>query len=286
MINAPLTHDTRDFNGIYLHVVYAGDPEAEPLILLHGFPEFWYAWRNQIDALVNAGFRLIMPDMRGYNLSAKPDGVEDYNLDVLADDVIALMDSTGREKVTIIGHDWGGAIAWHTANKFPERVKKLVVLNVPHNAIFAKSLRESVSQKLKCWYMGFFQLEGIPEKVTGLGNWSVMAWWAFSGSAGFTSDVLAQYRQAWSQPGAMTAMMNYYRAVRRARPKPLPSQRIDDMPVLLIWGKRDRVFSNDLAQASIDLCQHGQVGYIENGTHWVQNDSPDAVNACLLNFLA
>lgn len=286
MIASPLTHDVLHLNGTYLHIVTAGNPDGEPLLLLHGFPEFWYAWRNQIDPLVEAGFHLIMPDMRGYNLSAKPDTVAAYNMDVLAEDVIALIDSTGKEKVTVIGHDWGGAVAWFTANKFPERVNKLVVMNVPHNPVFAQALRTSTVQKLKCWYMAFFQLDKLPERVVGLGNWSVLARWAFRGNAGFSDADIEQYQQAWSQPRAMTAMTNYYRAVQQARPKSLPSPRIDDLPVLLIWGKQDRVFGTDLAQASIDLCNQGEVAYIENGTHWVQNDAPQAVNTHLLRFLS
>jgi len=271
-------------NGIHLHVVQTGREDGIPVILLHGFPEFWYGWRNQIDALVEAGFRLYIPDQRGYNLSDKPPEIAAYNLDVLAADIVGLIDHIGVKKIRLVGHDWGGGAAWWLANKYPERLEKLTVLNIPHHAAFSRALRDNPVQKRKSWYMAFFQLPKIPELLIRLGNGSLFAKWAFKDSPGFTAEDIQLYKQAWAQPDAITGMLNWYRAVRKTRPARLASPRIQ-VPTLLIWGKRDAVFEPEIAQKSIELCDDGCLAYIDHATHWVHHDAAEEVNRLLIEWL-
>ena len=284
MIRTPLEHENIATNGIRLHVVIAGPEDGTPVILLHGFPEFWYAWRNQIDALADAGFRLYMPDQRGYNLSDKPRAITDYSLDLLADDIIGLLDHIGVEKGFVVGHDWGGGAAWWLANRTPERIAKLTLLNIPHHAAFSRALRNDKEQRRRSRYMAYFQLPIIPEISVRAFNWRLLAGWAFGESQAFTAEDLEQYKQAWAQPGAITGMLNWYRAVRKAPPKRLDTPRIT-VPTTLIWGKRDHVMKPELAEKSIELCDEGHLHYIDEATHWVQHEAADEVNQVLIDWL-
>lgn len=276
-------------NGVQLHVQQAGPADGQLVILLHGFPEFWYGWRHQIDALAAAGFRVWAPDQRGYNLSDKPKGVTAYGIDTLVQDVVGLIDAARHEKAILIGHDWGGAVAWWVANKHPERLEKLVVISTPHHRVFAEELRTNRQQKRKSWYMLFFQLPRLPEFLLKVGNHSIFARTmrrtARDGGGIFTDDIMAHYKQAWSQPGTITAMLNWYRAIRRARPARPPSWRIS-VPTLYIFGKHDAFFGWQAAQKSIDLCDDGRLEMIEDATHWVAAEEPERVNQLLLDFLA
>ena len=280
-----LEHTTIQTNGINLHVVQAGDPNGTPIILLHGFPEFWYSWRNQIEPLTQAGFRLYMPDQRGYNLSDKPKNVADYNLDTLADDIIGLIDHIGVEKVRIVAHDWGGAAAWWLANRNPDRVEKLAVLNIPHHAVFAKALKTNAKQRRKSLYMMFFQLKGLSELLLKFRGGSTFARWAFGkDNPAFTPEDIEKYKAAWAQPGAITAMLNWYRAIRKYRPQSIRNPKIT-VPLLLIWGKQDVAFEPNLAADSIRLCTNGELKMIEQASHWVQHEAAEEVNAALLEWL-
>jgi epoxide hydrolase 4 len=284
MIETPLTHHDVYINGVRLHIVEAGDADATPVILLHGFPEFWYGWHNQIDALVNAGFRLIIPDQRGYNLSDKPDEVAAYSLDVLSDDIVGLIDYAGQERGLVVGHDWGGGAAWWAANRYPERIAKLTVLNIPHHAAFNRAVKQDPEQQRKSLYMAFFQLPVLPEIVTSVFDGGLLARWAFRDSAAFTEADLQKYRTAWKQPGARQGMLNWYRAVRKTPPQSLPSPRIT-VPTTLIWGMQDPVMKTDLAHKSIELCDDGHLHLIDHASHWVQHEAAGEVNRVLIDWL-
>ncbi|MBN1665459.1 MAG: alpha/beta hydrolase [Anaerolineales bacterium] len=290
-MSIPLEHHRIITNGIRLHVVIAGPPGGKVVILLHGFPEFWRGWLKQIEPLVQAGYRLVVPDQRGYNLSDKPQGVSAYHIDTLAQDVIGLMDVVGQEKAVVIGHDWGAAVAWHLATHYPERVEKLAILNVPHPAIMVQTLRTSLTQLLKSWYMFFFQLPWLPEWLLGRNNAQGAAeLLRRSGKPGtFTYEDLAEYRQACTQPGALTAMINWYRSSIRSgfgnslrASRELPRIKV---PTLMLWGKQDVALSHEMAQPSIDLCDDGKLVFFEDATHWLQHDKADEVNEQLLRFL-
>jgi pimeloyl-ACP methyl ester carboxylesterase len=274
-------------NNIRLHVVAAGPKDGPLLICLHGFPEFWRGWQSQILALARAGYRVWIPDQRGYHLSDKPPGIAAYNLDELAADVVGLIDAAGQPKASVVGHDWGGAVAWWTANKYPERLNRLAILNVPQHAVMNRHLRQSWGQLRKSWYIFFFQLPWLPELLIKAGNWraGVQALRRSSRPGTFTGQDLDRYRQAWSQPGALTAMLNWYRAILQARPEPLSSPRIV-VPTLLIWGAQDAFLGREMAQPSIELCRNGRLVFIEEATHWVQHEEPERVNALLIGFLS
>jgi pimeloyl-ACP methyl ester carboxylesterase len=274
-------------NGIKLHVVMAGPEDGQPVILLHGFPEFWYGWKKQIPALAEAGYRVIVPDQRGYNLSDKPKGVKAYALDKLADDILGLMDALGYEKVNLVGHDWGAVVAWALAIWHPERLYKLGILNVPHPAVMLNFLRRGDPEQLRrSWYVFAFQLPWLPEAIMRSDNWRG-ATRVLRGSGKihtFTNEDIAEYKQAWSQPGAMTAMLNWYRAAVRYLPKLLKDVRVK-VPTLMLWGMQDVALSYRMARLSIDYCEDGRLVFFEDATHWVQHDEAENVTKLLLEFL-
>ncbi len=281
-------HTFINTNGIRLHVVQSGPVDGPLVILLHGFPEFWYGWSKQIPALAAAGYRVWAPDQRGYNLSDKPKGIDAYTLDRLAADILGLIDASGRDKVFLIGHDWGAAVTWWTALKYPERLTKIAVLNVPHPVVMNRILRASFAQLRKSWYIFFFQIPWLPETLVRINDWraGVQTLKASGRADTFSEADFDRYREAWAQPGAYTAMLNWYRALVQRRPNVrLSSVRIT-VPTLLIWGVQDVALSREMAQPSIDLCDDGRLVFIEEATHWVQHDEPAQVNQLLLEFLA
>jgi pimeloyl-ACP methyl ester carboxylesterase len=278
-----LEHRTTSVGDVSLHHVAAG--EGRPVVLLHGFPEFWYGWRNQLGPLAASGFRVIAPDQRGYNTSDKPRSASAYDLDTLAGDVVGLLDSLGLERAAIVGHDWGGIVGWWVAARHPERVERLAILNAPHPDAFRRFIKRSPRQMLKSWYAMFFQLPWLPEKLLGMGGWAPLRrMLRQSGRAeAFTEADLDVYAGSWSQPGAMTAMINWYRA-------PLPpssstSQARITVPSLIVWGAKDPALDRRLAEQSLSMCDRGRLEFIEEATHWVQHEESGRVNQLLLDFL-
>jgi pimeloyl-ACP methyl ester carboxylesterase len=278
-------HRTLLTHGVRLHTVMAGPEEGPLVVLLHGFPELWYGWRHQIAPLAAAGFRVVVPDQRGYNLSDKPRGVRAYNLDHLALDIVGLLDTLGRETACIAGHDWGGAVAWWLGIKHGQRIERLALLNMPHLKVMNRHLWTSAAQLRKSAYIFLFQLPWLPERRLARQDWEVAARALQSTSRpGTFSDAdLAVYRAAWSQPGALTAMLNWYRAALRARPRWPRDLRVH-VPALLIWGTRDRFLGAEMAQPSIDLCDDGRLVLVDEATHWVQHEEPERVNDLLIDF--
>src|SRR5947209_404142 len=206
-----------DLTEARLHYVEAGD--GPPVVLLHGFPEFWYSWRHQIPALAAAGFRVIAPDLRGYNLSSKPAEVSAYEPRRLAGDVAELIAERGASRAGLAGHDWGAAVAWITAMAHPQVVERLAILNVPHPRRMLEALSRPGKQLGRSWYMFFFQLPWLPEEGVRAGDWLAFRR-GFEHDArpgAFTPPDIARYREAWSQPGAATATINWYRAAMRGR---------------------------------------------------------------------
>ena len=229
---------------------------------------------------------MVAPDLRGYNLSAKPEGISAYLLDVLADDVLGLADALGRRRFAIVGHDWGGVLAWHLAARDPGRIERAVILNAPHPATMRDFARAHPTQLARSWYVAFFQLPGLPERMLRAGDYA----WLANGLTGssrpgtFGDADLAHYRRAWSQPGALTAMLAWYRAVRLQQPPTTPLR--VEVPVQVIWGDRDRFLDHRLAEAGIAACEHGEVHHLRQASHWVQHEEPDEVNRLLRRFLA
>ncbi len=284
--NGAVRHEWRTVNGVRLHCVVAG---VGPLVvLLHGFPEFWYSWRHQIPVLAQH-FTVIAPDMRGYNLSDKPQQLKAYELPVLVEDVVQLIRSFGQDQAIVAGHDWGAAIAWETALTRPDVVNKLIILNVPHPRLFVQNLLTNPRQMLRSWYTVFFQLPWLPEAVFKANNYRAIEQ-AFCNTAvhkkRFDDEVIEQYKQAAAQRGALTAAINYYRANARGGVRKLAGiDPVVRVPTMVVWGEQDfalgKELNNRLERYVPDLRLH----YISDASHWVQQDRPDLVNRYMLNFL-
>lgn len=279
-------------NNIKLHVVTDGPEDGTPVILLHGFPEFHYGWRKQVPALVEAGFRVIVPDQRGYNLSDKPKSISSYNVDTLAKDILGLFDHYGIQKARLAAHDWGGVVAWHLAIHYPERLEKLAILNAPHPDVMMRFMFESADQRKRSWYVFFFQIPFFVEWALRKENYrNLVRTLVGSGrKSTFSRADIEEYRKAWSQPGALSAMLNWYRSIVRGSLKNVlrkkqPSERRVKVRTLMLWGKNDAALSHKMAQPSIEMCDDGTLIFFEKATHWVQHDEADEVNKNLLQFL-
>jgi epoxide hydrolase 4 len=273
-------------NGIRLHTVMAGPKSGPPVVLLHGFPEDWRCWIRQIPALTTAGCRVIVPDQRGYNLSDKPKGIAAYSVDQLVEDIIGLIKALDYEKVNLVGHDWGAFVAWMLAIKNPEMLHRLGIINVPHPSVMKRFLRRDFEQMRRSLYALFFQLPWLPETLLRMGNWRVAAsGLCRSGKPNaFTDEDIEKYQEAWSQPGAMTAMLNWYRAAVRYPPQITSTMKIP-VRALILWGVKDIALSRRMARPSLDYCDDGNLIFFPDATHWVQREEADEVNRRLLEFI-
>lgn len=282
-----IEHRYENANGIRLHYVTAG--KGPLVILLHGFPEFWYSWRHQIPEL-SKRFRVVAPDLPGYNESDKPRPMERYSAKFVANDIRELISALNEKKAHIIGHDWGGAIAWSLAQHFPECVDKLIVLNCPLPQIMLKSFFTNLRQLKKSWYMFFFQLPEIPERYIGKDLrtffYRGLRGWARNKSA-FTKEDIEEYVKAFQKPGAITGAVNYYRAAFRNGLN-YESRKIMQLEpdTLVIWGEDDKALGKELTFGMEKHFKNRfEIKYISNCSHWVQHEYPDVVNQYILDFL-
>lgn len=287
MDNSTLKHEVVQIKGLNIHYVTAG--EGPLVILLHGFPQCWYTWRHQILAL-SEHFKVVAPDLRGYGDSDKPPNISDYSMPHLTADVVGLIQVLGNKKAHIVGHDWGGAIAWQVALEYPDVVDHLVVLNAPHPAKFLKALRSNFSQLRRSWYIFFFQLPLLPEWIFKRNPQKVLTRMfktASTSKESFTNEDINHYVAAIQKPGALTAALNYYRAVFRKRgQKSHPAARTIKAPTLLIWGENDVALGKELTYEMEPLFEGTfRIEYIKNCSHWVNEEQPELVNQLLLNFL-
>jgi pimeloyl-ACP methyl ester carboxylesterase len=260
------------------------------VVLLHGFPEFWYSWRHQIPALAAAGYRVVAPDLRGYNLSEKPPGVGAYSMRALVGDVVALARAAGAEQFHLVGHDWGGAVAWAVARHYPGALDRLVILNAPHPAAFLRELTGSLHQVLRSWYILFFQLPVLPE--IALSAFDFLALDRVFGDpsvvpGSFSPRDVRFYKQALGRPGALTATIDYYRAAVRGGPGALKASgdRTIERPTLLVWGEDDPYLGVNLTRGLDAWVRHLSIRRIPGTGHWVQNERPELVNRMLVDFL-
>jgi len=275
---------------VRLHYAECGEGERL-VVLLHGFPECWYSWRHQLKAL-GLRFRVVAPDMRGYNLSDKPGGVEDYRMKHLVDDVTGLIRHFGAREAAVVGHDWGGAVAWAVAQHFPDYVSKLASLQTPPPAVWARNL--SLKQLLRSWYMFFFQLPAVPEwwisrdDFAGLGK----TLRATSRPGTFSDADIEVLKSALREPGALTAGINYYRAnlgaflSRGFGDKEIRRHERIRVPTLFIYGERDFAI---IPETVAGVADYVDAPYTElrlgRSNHWVQQESPAEVTAALTKFL-
>jgi epoxide hydrolase 4 len=269
---------------VRLHFKAAG--QGRPVVLLHGFPDFWYGWRRQLGPLVQNGYRVVAPDLRGYNLSDKPREVGAYAVDVLASDVLQLADELWPgEKISLVGHDWGAAVAWWIGITYPHRLDRLVIVNVPHPAVFEQYIRRP-SQLLKSWYILFFQLPRLPEwALSSRDCYGLSTMLRQSSHEGaFTEADLQQYRRAWKQPRALTAMLHWYRAAVRYR-APLEASLRVTVPTLVFWGNQDVALSSEMAEPSRELCDDGWLVQFEHASHWPHLEEWRTLDDILIRFL-
>ncbi len=288
-MDAPWKHEHVEANGIRFHYVTAG--EGPLVLLLHGFPQFWYGWRHQIPALATR-FKVVAPDLRGYNDTERPRRVADYRTGVLASDVAGLVRVLGYDKAHLVGHDWGGGVAWTTALQQPEVVAKLAVLNCPHPLLFAKALRSNLRQLGRSWYMFFFQIPAVPELVFRLFAKRIIDR-TFRGLAirkdTFTDEDLRRFHEALAKPGALTAAINYYRATFRNFSAMRELERAPKMigvPTLLVWAENDVALGKELTYGMEPLFSGPfRIHYVPACSHWVNEEQPELVNRLLLEFL-
>ena len=282
-----ISHESIKTNGLRFEVTTAGTGDKLAL-LLHGFPECAYSWRYQVPLLVRMGYRVWAPDLRGYGKSDKPRRISDYAIDKLEQDVADLIDASDATSVLLGGHDWGGLIAWHFAMYGLRPIERLVIMNVPHPACFYQGAR-TLRQLRKSWYIAFFQIPWLPELLLSRRNYELVAH-AFTRMAvdksRFPDEVLEVFRKNASEPGALTAMLNYYRAARRSarvhRQRGFP--RIE-VPTLMIWGERDAALGRELTYGTSQYVSDLTMRYLPDVSHWVQQEAPETVNAMLEAWL-
>src|ERR1700712_3197638 len=256
------TEGVRQVNGLSLHVVEAGPADGPLLILLHGFPEFWWAWRNQMTPFAESGYHVVVPDQRGYNSSDAPQEISSYRLDKLVDDVIALADHYGAETFHLAGHDWGGIVAWGVAASHAHRLTRLIIMDAPHPDLWAKDALLHPTQAIRSTYVAFFQLPWLPETVLGALDFAALSTMMASTAkpATFKPADLERYVAAWRHEGSLTGMLNYYGALRE-RTKSDPPARIV-CPTLVLWGEKDSLLEHHVALAALEQCDNGRLSII------------------------
>ncbi len=275
-------------NGLTFEVDQCGEGD-KLAICLHGFPEHSFSWRYQLPMLADLGYEAWAPNLRGYGKSSRPPFVEDYSMDNLLADVAGLIDAAGKEEVVLIAHDWGAVIAWQFAIRKVRPLQKLIICNVPHPAPMQAAMKNGWEQLKKSWYVFFFQIPVLPELMLGRNNAKGIAQ-AIGGSSvdetRFPPDVLDVYRRNADQPGALTAMINYYRALLRDRKQmSVDEWPIIETPTLMVWGEDDVALSKASTYGTEKYVQDFRIRYLPRVSHWVQQEAPEAVNAMISAFL-
>ncbi len=270
-----------DVGELRLHCAVAGPEDGPLVVLLHGFPEFWWSWRHQIPALATAGYRVVAPDMRGYNLSDKPYGVSSYRIEKLVGDVAGLIRALGRERAHVVGHDWGAIVAWEFAMRRPEMTDRLAVLNVPHPREMVKGLRRA-AQLRKSWYIFAFQLPGVPERLIARNDFEFLR----RTFKGYPRADVDKYVEAARRARNLNGPINYYRAAMQATLRGrAPAYRPIPSSTLVIWGEDDAFLGKEMAHPDVRWVPDVRVEMLPGASHWVQLDAPNEVNALLLGHL-
>jgi epoxide hydrolase 4 len=291
-----MQHKFANVNGVRLHYVEEG--EGLLFLFLHGFPEFWYEWKKQI-AEFGRDFHAVAPDLRGYNLSSKPEGVEQYKLELLLEDIHCLIRHLGARKCTLAGHDWGGFLAWAFAGIFPDLVDKLIIINAPHPAVFLRELRDNPAQQQASQYMLLFRTNPEIEQLISADNFAPFQQLLLAPGIAhgyFTQEDRVAYLNAWSQPGALTAGLNYYRAAElgpldngAAVPEPLASvigKLIVHPPTLVIWGEQDQYLLPGNLNGLEKFAPNLQVRRLPDASHWVIHERSAQVNGWIREFVS
>lgn len=279
-------------DGVDLHYVTAGPEDGDLVLALHGFPECWYTWRHQLPALADAGMRVVAPDMRGANRSDKPAGVSAYSLDRLVADAAGLIDAFDRESARVVGHDFGGLVAWQLAHERRELVDRLAVLNAPHLSVYLDHLAHSPSQWRKSWYVLYFQLPRSPEWGLSWNDYAVLES-TFEDNAApgtFTEADLARFKRAFARDGTTRAMVNWYRALARSQlrrvigARGVPSEPIR-VPTTLLWGEKDHALEAAMVDEHEEVVEDLRIERFPDAGHWVHFEKQDAISKTLVSSL-
>ena len=280
------THQTIQVNDLRMHLVSEGAEDAPLIVLLHGFPEFWYSWRHQIKPLAAAGYRVVAVDQRGYNLTDKHGP---YDIFTLSDDIAGLIRALGYQKAAaVIGHDWGGVVTWTFGARHANMLEKLIVCNVPHiSAGIAAFSRLYLPQIMKSWYMFFFQLPSLPERLIAANDYKLFADVIQEQTKGAVTDAeIAYFKQAWAQPGALFASVSWYRALFQSTSKIAQTDMNVYVPSLLIWGDQDSALTTTTAEWSRRYVQDFTLRAVQGVSHWVEQEAPEIVTRYILDFLS
>ena len=290
-----IKHEYAEVNGVRLHYASAG--KGKLIMFVHGFPEFWYEWKNQL-AEFGKDYMAVAPDMRGYNLSSKPAEVDQYQVKYMIEDLRALAEKLGHKKFILVAHDWGGAIAWAFAIAHPEYLEKLVIINAPHPGVFQRELRDNPAQQKASQYMLFFR-GPTAEQVLSANNYAQLVQIVLGEglkTGAFTEEDKQAYIEAWSQPGALTGGLNYYRASRIGPPsgeadksgtsfsQDMPSLTVK-VPTLVIWGEKDVALLPGNLEGLDKFVPSLTIKRIPDGTHWVIHEKPAIVNGYIREFI-
>ena len=276
-----------ELEDVRLHYVEAG--EGPLVVLLHGFPDFWYSWRNQIPVLARERLRVVAPDMRGYNLSDKPRGVDAYSIDRLTKDVSELIEHLGADTAHVVGHDWGAIVGWFFAMDHPTRLDRLGIINVPHPSRFIDMARSPV-QALRSWYVAFFQVPALPEAMISAADFYALRR-VFrtepSAQEAFDEGDIDAYVEAARRSDNLRGPINYYRALSRRNPLELrrDDRRRIDHEVLVLWGEQDAALGSKFAEPDGDLVPNARVVRFPEAGHWAHIEQPDEINRDLVAFL-
>lgn len=285
-VGPEIRHRRASLDGSSLHWAAAGDPDDPLVVLLHGFPEFWYGWRALLPRL-GASRLAVAPDQRGYGESDRPAAVEAYGMDALVGDVLALADHLGKERFSVVGHDWGGVVAWALAMARPARLERLVVVNAPHPAIFARERRENPEQRAASGYIDLL-VSPMAEATLAAGDFARMfdGLRTEAGEEWLDPDDRAAYREAWSRPGALTGMLNWYRAaeLRSDGGGEVPTARVE-VPTLVVWGERDRFLLPGNLDGLEERVDDLEVVRIPDAGHWVVHERTERVAGLVESFL-
>ncbi len=288
-----LRHDFFERDGLRLH--YAAEGEGKLILFAHGFPEFWYSWKNQLEEFGKTHLA-VAPDLRGYNLSSKPSSAAEYKISMLVGDLLGLAEHLGYQKFNLAGHDWGGALAWALAIAHPERIEKLVIINAPHPATFARELKNSWAQRRASWYFLLFQTP-LAEMLLRFNGYAALLSPTLSEGLkkGYFSEADWQaYLEAWSQPGALTGGLNYYRALPLTnlfskKRLEIPGLGTDSLivrvPTLVLWGEKDRYLLRGNLDGLEKFVPDLTVRRFPNASHWVIHEQPTLINSAIREFL-
>jgi len=276
---------------VKIHYVERGDPNNPTIIFLHGFPEYSYAWRDYLGPISENGYHCVAIDLRGYHKSSKPQGVKHYKMSCLTDDVKAVIDFFDKKKAVVIGHDWGGAVTWEFAYRYPQYCNGIIVMNCPHRPAFAKNTKGSLKlffrQLKKSWYIYFFQLPWLPELIMKAKNFR---WFEEWGPRKIKDEEMKKYKENLSRPYGLTGPINFYRAntfgvygreiLKNTLWKTIPC------PTLLLWGEKDMALDKGLTENMDEFFTGGfKVKYYPDASHWLHLDKTGEVKVDILEFL-